>query len=87
MKSGEVDIIAANKEYIVFAEVKTRRRDPMLTGMYAVNATKRQHIRNTAKMYLAKYPSKLQPRFDVIEIEMDISNGKVVSVNHIENAF
>lgn len=86
-KLGEIDIIARDGGEIVFVEVKTRSADPFLSGMYAVDARKQQHIIRTAARYLDETNSKLQPRFDVIEVEIDRPSGKLVSVNHIKAAF
>ena len=86
-KLGEIDIIARCGDTIVFAEVKTRPANAAVAGMYAVNRQKQFHIMRTAAMYMAQEKCALQPRFDVIEIELDRSTGKLISVNHIKAAF
>ena len=86
-KMGEIDIIAQDREYLVFVEVKPRSYDPLVSGSYAVDQKKRLHIFKTASYYLKKTKSDLQPRFDIIEIEIDRNNKKAVSCNHYENAF
>ncbi|MDD6284796.1 MAG: YraN family protein [Firmicutes bacterium] len=78
---GEIDIICENDEYIVFAEVKTRASDALVSGRFAVTAAKQRRIIKTAMLYLQQNQSPLQPRFDVIEV-----SGKE-GLNHIENAF
>lgn len=85
-RAGEVDIIAENLKYIVFAEVKTRAEDGMGEPAEAVTKGKQQRIIRAATQYLEERPSLLQPRFDVIEVKTDI-NGKPVTLNHLENAF
>lgn len=84
---GEIDIIAAKGRIIAFVEVKTRSADPFLSGMYAVDRRKQFHIIRTAAGYLEKKKTKLQPRFDVIEVEIDRASQKLLSVNHIKAAF
>ena len=84
---GEIDIIAAKGGIIAFVEVKTRSEDPFLSGMYAVDRRKQFHIIRTAAGYLEKKKIKLQPRFDVIEVEIDRAAQKLLSVNHIKAAF
>ena len=77
---GEIDIIATTAEYILFCEVKTRASDKFGRPAQAVDFRKRRKLFMTAHDYIAKHPTNLQPRFDVLEV---IGN----SVNHIENAF
>ncbi len=86
-KLGEIDIVARDGGEIVFIEVKTRSAAPYLSGMYSVDKRKQFHILRTAAKYLKDHPTDLQPRFDVIEIEVDRSTGKLIGVNHIKAAF
>ena len=86
-KLGEVDIIARDGKEIVFIEVKTRSADPYLGGKYAVNRKKQFHIMRTASVYLSNTNCTLQPRFDIIEVELDRSTQKPVNIEHYENAF
>ena len=86
-KLGEIDIIARDGGEIVFIEVKTRSAEPYLSGMYSVDKRKQFHILRTAAQYLKDHHTDLQPRFDVIEIEVNRSSGELVSVNHIKAAF
>ena len=83
---GEVDIIATNYKFIVFAEVKTRAGDALMTPAEAVNVKKQRRIIKTAEVYLATHRCRLQPRFDVIEIFTD-DIGTPLEINHLENAF
>ncbi|XOQ44075.1 MAG: UPF0102 protein [Clostridium sp.] len=84
---GEIDIIAENNQYIIFAEVKTRERFFMVGPEEAVTPAKRIKIAKTALMYLRKNPTQLQPRFDVIGVITSKSGNQVRSLRHIENAF
>ena len=88
-KLGEIDIIAQDKDRgeVVFIEVKTRSSAPYLSGQYAVDKRKQFHIMRTASYYLSVTRCTLQPRFDVIEVEVNRSSGELKSVNHIKNAF
>jgi putative endonuclease len=84
-KLGEIDIIAENKEYIVFVEVKTRAEGQMFEAREAVNYSKQQKIIKTATFYLGSQGFDKQPRFDVAEVIVD-TKGKM-QVNYFENAF
>lgn len=86
-KFGEIDIIAQKGKEIIFVEVKTRKAAPFVSGVYSVNIKKQRHIIKSAFVYISECYCDLQPRFDIIEIEVDCKNKKVTSYNHIENAF
>ena len=77
---GEIDLIVANKEYLVFVEVKLRKNDRFASASEYVDRRKQDRLRTTAAIYLSEYTTDLQPRFDVIEINDD-------NINHIKNAF
>ena len=94
----EIDIIARDKECVVFAEVKARScEDPenMAFGRpaRAVTHSKQSFLINAAKAYMAQNPklNGLRIRFDVIEIFFDkapeVKDKKVLKTNHIRNAF
>lgn len=85
---GEIDIIAANKKYLVFAEVKLRRSDSFAQAREFVDSHKQNRLRTTASLYLSEHPTQLQPRFDVIEIyaPMGVDTDAPI-INHIEDAF
>ena len=68
-RQGEIDIIAKDKDEIVFIEVKTRRNTNYGYPIDAVDKRKQKHILNASKYYV--YKNKLEKRkirFDVIEI-------------------
>ncbi|MBE6784423.1 MAG: YraN family protein [Ruminococcaceae bacterium] len=81
---GEIDIIAENKEYIVFAEVKARSEKSIAEPKEFVDLKKQRKIIKTAEIYLSENTTEKQPRFDVVEVKKE--NGKTI-VNHIINAF
>lgn len=83
---GEIDIIAQEKNFLVFIEVKTRKENSMVKAFEAVDTIKQKKIIKTAMIYLMNNKVDLQPRFDVIEVLIKKS-GNVKAVNQIENAF
>lgn len=91
---NELDIVASSREFIVFVEVKTRSIESLDLITYktrasdAVNREKRDRTEQAARAYLRENYSDKQPRMDVIEVYLQKDNEKkVLSVNHIENAF
>ena len=85
---GEIDLIAQNRKFLVFVEVKLRKADNFALAREHVNAAKQNRIRTTAALYLSENPTELQPRFDVIEIYAPQGTETVRPViNHMEDAF
>ena len=84
---GEIDLIAEDRRFIVFVEVKLRKSDRFATAGSYVTAAKQQRLIATARMYLASHVSGKQPRFDVIEIYAPSGIGGPKHIHHIENAF
>lgn len=84
---GEIDIIAKKENYIIFAEVKTRKINTNFNAFEAVDAIKQKRIIKTAMIYLKEKSLSLQPRFDVIAVLFDTNLKNVKEINHIKNAF
>ncbi len=82
---GEIDIIAENKEYIVFVEVKTRKQGSTEHPFEAITRAKQKKILVTAQAYLSKVQSSLQPRFDAAAVTTQ--NGRVIHLEYLENCF
>ncbi len=86
-RSGEIDIIARDGKYIVFAEVKTRSINSVDRPGAWVDRKKQKKVITAAYVYLEENDTELQPRFDVVEIVYDNVTGMIISVEHIEDAF
>ena len=85
---GEIDLIAGDKTYICFVEVKLRSSDDFAQAREFVDERKRRRIRLTAEHYLQSHPTELQPRFDVAEVYAP--QGALTRnprINYLENAF
>ena len=81
-KQGEIDIIAKDKNEIVFIEVKSRSNKLFGIPSEAVTKQKIKHLFRTARYFL--YKNKMineYIRFDVVEIL--IKSGKF-NINHIK---
>lgn len=84
-KIGEIDIIAKDKDCLVFAEVKTRRSVAYGFPAEAVTIKKQQKIINTALLFINHRGLTDTPcRFDILEIYYF---KDIVRCNHIINAF
>lgn len=89
---NEIDIIAENKQYIIFVEVKTRScsandRFEFGTPACAVTYSKQKRTLAAAQAYLIEHKTNKTPRLDVIEIYLDKASNTVIKLNHIEDAF
>lgn len=85
---GEIDLIAQDKKYLIFAEVKLRKKADFAKAMEYVDRRKQDRIRVTASLYLSEHPTNLQPRFDVIEIYAPEGTATLhPEINHMEDAF
>ena len=83
-KIGEIDIIAKDKEEIVFIEVKTRNFLEYGEPAEAVNKIKKKHIYSAAEYYLLIHNQLNEfVRIDVIEIFL---NKNTYTINHIKKA-
>ena len=82
---GEIDIIASKGKYLAFIEVKMRDSNSIAQPREFVDYGKQQKIIATANYYLMKHRTKLQPRFDVVEVIYE--NNEIKSFKHLENAF
>lgn len=80
---GEIDIIATDKNELVFVEVKTRGTKKYGEPREAVNMNKKKHIKKAAIYYISKYRLESKfTRFDVIEVF--VKKGKFY-MKHIKN--
>lgn len=82
---GEIDIISCTDKYIVFVEVKTRKKGSLYRGAESVDKSKRIKIIKTAMIFLSENDVDLQPRFDVVEVTT--FKNKKSQIIHFENAF
>ena len=85
---GEIDLIAQNRKFLVFVEVKQRKSARFAQAREYVDFRKQDRLRITASLYLSQNPTNLQPRFDVIEIYAPEGTATVnPEIYHMEDAF
>ena len=80
----EVDIIAYDKEFLVFIEVKTRSSMRYGFPDESVNFKKEKMLIDAAEIYLEKKDLYNEVRFDIVSV---IKNEKEERVYHIVDAF
>ncbi len=89
----EIDIIAENERFLVFAEVKTRTfysdNNKFGPPSAAVNAKKKNNIKTAARAYIKEHGYNKKPRLDIVEIYLNKTPDgySLRSINHIEGAF
>ena len=87
-RMGEIDIIARDRRYMVFVEVKLRRDDEHGAAAEFVTPAKQRRIIAAAMRWLQLNPTDLQPRFDVIEVYAPQGlDTKKPEIHHLEDAF
>ena len=85
-KLGEIDIIARDKDTIVFVEVRTKRTLEFGTPEESVNHAKQAKLIRLGKYYIQQ--QKLQDKFwriDVVAVEVD-DRDKITRLDIIQNA-
>ena len=85
-RGGEVDIVARDKDTLVFVEVKTRSTLAFGNPADAVNEEKQKLVIRGAWDWMRRLgQSDIFYRFDIVEVVAQ--DGKLPEVNHIPNAF
>jgi putative endonuclease len=77
-KLGEMDIIAKEKDTLVFVEVKTRTTTEFGPPQLAVNSSKQRQLSKVALNYLKeKHLEDVKARFDVVAILLEQDKEKI----------
>lgn len=79
----DIDLVAKERETIVFVEVKTRRNRLFGEPELAVNAQKRQHLLQAITHYMRSYHLECPTRFDIIAVVG--AYGSEPDIRHIRN--
>ncbi len=85
-KFGEIDIIARDRDYLVFIEVKTRTGTSHGHPLEAITFKKQRQISKVAQCYLAENDLyDVAARFDVVSVIL--SQNDQIHIEIIPNAF
>lgn len=84
-RSGEIDLVAADGESVVFVEVKARAGEGYGSPAASVTPAKQRRIARVALVFLQRrgWLSR-RCRFDVVEVR---TGGREPRVRHIRDAF
>jgi len=85
---GELDLVAADAETLVFCEVKTRRAGSG-APWDSLGGRKRSQVRSMAAAWLCEVrerPRTAELRFDAVGVILD-ARGALVDLEHLEGAF
>lgn len=90
-KYGELDIVAVNRQTLVFCEVRARvGRDAIAYALESIGPGKRLQLRKMAREWFrlstAERPPTRATRFDAIAVAMT-RGGRVLSLEHVADAF
>jgi putative endonuclease len=86
-RHDEIDLIAEQKEWIVFVEVKLRRSVSHGGPVLAVDAAKRRRLLRAGRAYLLRTALLDRPaRFDIVALLWQEGGTRLV-VEQVENAF
>lgn len=84
-KYGEIDLVARDKNEMVFVEVKTRIGEQFGTPEDALNRKKRQRLMRNAQAYMAFKTKELSSfRIDAVCIVLN-QDKQIKRINHYEN--
>ena len=87
-RGGELDLVLADEDTIVFCEVKTRRAGSG-APWDSLHERKRGQVRSMAAAWLNDVhdrPRSAELRFDAVGVTLD-AGGELVCLDHLEGAF
>ena len=87
-RSGEIDLVCRQHDWLVFVEVKTRETEQFGAPSEAVGREKQRHMTKTALDYLRLLDNPpVHFRFDIVEVILPQGVNKPTDMRIIQNAF
>jgi putative endonuclease len=88
---GELDIVASDRDTLVFCEVRSRvGRDGLGWALQSIGPGKRLQLRKMAREWFrlttAATPRTRATRFDAVAVALSPA-GRVLSIEHVRDAF
>ena len=84
---GEIDVIAADRRYVLFVEVKLRKNADFAQAREFVTPRKQRRIILAAESWLQENGTERQPRFDVAEVYAPRGGAGEITLRYWEDAF
>jgi putative endonuclease len=84
-ESGEVDLVAQDRDCLVLVEVRTRRGQRMGSPEESITSAKQARLVTLAEAYVQSNDWLGPWRLDVVAVEMD-QRGRLLRIDHYENA-
>jgi putative endonuclease len=84
---GEIDIIARQKDFLVFVEVRSKSDNSFGSPEESITTLKKQKLISTAQEYINSHEGLPQDwRIDFVAIDLDTTGKKATRIEIIENA-
>ena len=88
---GELDIVAADRDTLVFCEVRSRvGREAVAWALQSIGPGKRMQLRKMAREWfrlsVAERPATRRTRFDAVAVAI-APNGQPLAIEHVRDAF
>ncbi|MBI2194476.1 MAG: YraN family protein [Planctomycetes bacterium] len=85
---GEIDLIAAEGDVLVFVEVKTRSSRDRVSPMLAVTRRKQKLVQRAAERFIVQLRLRRPPvRFDVVTVILGDTPDRRPDIQLFKNAF
>jgi len=86
-REGEIDIVAARGDCLVFVEVRARRGQERGSALESVSPAKGARLAVLAEAYCQERPDlPAERRIDVVAVELSPA-GRLLRIQHLENVF
>lgn len=84
IRGGEIDLIARDRDILVFVEVKMRLSNEFGTALESINYFKIKALKKTSLFYIQKIKWGDKPyRFDLVTIDHEFGETKIDVVRNI----